>query len=141
MSTEPEPAGEELLGAARALRRRFSAALREHDIAPGQARALRTIAEDPGLRLSALAQALRIAPRSATQVMDALAERGLAARAPDPSDRRATRLLLTDAGARMLETIDRVRAVESDRFLAPLTAEDQAHLSRILRLLTEAPDA
>ena len=51
------------------------------------------------MRPGALAEHLRIAPRSATEVVDDLQERGLVERAPDPADRRATLVRLTEAGA------------------------------------------
>jgi DNA-binding MarR family transcriptional regulator len=42
------------------------------------------------MRLSELSEHLHIAPRSATEVVDALESRGLVRRRPDPDDRRAT---------------------------------------------------
>ena len=71
-------------------------ALADWEVTPGQARALRVLAGADGMRPSALADALRIAPRSATEVVDALEERGWVRREPDATDRRATRLVPTD---------------------------------------------
>src|SRR3954453_1449286 len=81
--------GDLLLRAARTLRRRFGAVLAPWDLSPRQARALRVVCSGDGVWLSVLADALRIAPRSATEVADGLQERGLVERAPDPRDRRA----------------------------------------------------
>lgn len=135
--TEPgeETTGELLMGAARALRRRFSAALEEYDVTPSQSRALRTIATEPGVRPSVVAERLRIAPRSVTEVIDALEARGLVVRELDPADRRATRVVATEEGRRLQKLIDRTRRAESERFLAELPSADRAELDRILRAL------
>lgn len=130
-----ESTGEMLMGAARVLRRRFAAALEKYDVTPAQSRALRVVGDHPDARLSQLAEALRIAPRSATEVVDALEDRGLVRRAPDPSDRRATCVALTPEGRRVLRVIDRARRTESERFLADLPLHDRSELDRILRQL------
>ena len=46
-----------------------------------------------------LAQALRCTPRNVTGLLDALQAAGLVARRPHPTDRRATIVTLTEAGA------------------------------------------
>ena len=130
-----ESTGDLLSGAARSLRRRFAAALKEHDVTPAQSRALRVIAREPGLRLATLAEHLRMAPRSATEVVDALQGGGLVARRPDPADRRATCVELTTQGERALHFVEEVRARESEAFLAPLSDQDRSALDRILRQL------
>ncbi|QIX26426.1 MarR family transcriptional regulator [Nocardioides sp. JQ2195] len=129
--------GDLLQAVARALRRRYGAAMAEWDIAPGQARALRLVHELEGPRLSVIAERLRMAPRSATEVIDALESRGLAQRTPDPTDRRATCVTVTDAGVLMCARIDEARAVAADEFLGGLTARDREELDRILRLLVD----
>lgn len=123
------------MGAARALRRRFAIALERYDVTPAQSRALRVVGQHPEARLSQLADALRIAPRSATEVVDALEERGLVRRIPDPSDRRATCVDLTNDGRRVLRVIDRTRQAEAERFLASLPQHDRSELERILKQL------
>ena len=126
-----------LMAVARVLRRRFADALDEYDVTPSQARALRTVADEPGIRLSALAERLRIAPRSATEVIDALESRGLVVREPDPADRRATRVSPTPAGRRLQLLIHDARHRELDGFADGLPARDRAELDRILRLLLD----
>ena len=77
-----EDLGEQLLRVARGLRRAWMVDLSEHDLSPHEARALRVAAErDPAPRLRELADSLRIAPRSVTDVVDpvAVAHRVLAA--------------------------------------------------------------
>ena len=57
------------------------------------------------MRLSELSDRLQIAARSTTEVIDALEARGLVGRRPDPGDRRATLVELTEHGAQMLDAI------------------------------------
>jgi DNA-binding MarR family transcriptional regulator len=51
------------------------------------------------MRQRDLADALRVSPRNVTGLLDALEATGFVARAPHPSDRRATLIQLTDKGA------------------------------------------
>ena len=70
---------------ARRVRRAYADALAEWHVTPSQSRALRVLSSRAeGMRPSVLAEELRIAPRSATEVVDALEERGWVARARRP---------------------------------------------------------
>ena len=64
------------------------------------------------MRLSELSDRLHIAPRSTTEVIDALESRGLIQRQPDPGDRRATLVEVTGRGASVL---DAIRGTEAER--------------------------
>lgn len=131
-----ETAGDLLMSAARALRKRYAAALAQWEITPGQGRALRIIvgAGEP-LRLSALADQLHIVPRSATEVADALEHRRLVVRRPDPLDRRATCIVATDEGERLAAVIEEARAAAAEDYLSVLPTADRTELARILRTL------
>ena len=134
--------GELLNQAVRSLRRNWAAELGAWDLSPHQARALRVVAESDGARLSDLARALRIAPRSATEVVDDLAAKGLVRREPSPSDRRAVLVHLTDSGRAVSDQVRRAREANSERFFARLSERDRADLSRILRrLMDDQPEA
>src|SRR3712207_9349079 len=103
----------------RAQRRRWREALAPWDLSPHQARALKVVSERDGVRLSDLAEALRIVPRSATEVADGLQERGLVERTPDPGDRRAVILRPTDQGRRTPREIAAGRAADPSAPFAP----------------------
>lgn len=134
---EPESLGDLLLASARALRREYAAALAglEPTVTPGQARALRVVIEHASPRLSVLAERLRIAPRSATEVVDALEALGLVQRQPDPTDRRAACVVPTEAGLRLGERAEATRQRAADRLLGVLPAGDREELTRLLRVL------
>ncbi|MGW4895915.1 MarR family winged helix-turn-helix transcriptional regulator [Kitasatospora sp. NPDC004240] len=122
------------------IRRRTTERLEPYGITPGQGRALRTLAHAPGceipdraMRLSDLADRLHIAPRSATTVVDALEEAGLVERTPDPADRRAVRIVLTESGWSAVERIGQVRYEVAQEYFGPVSPAEQELLLRALR--------
>lgn len=121
----------------RRLRHHARAQLSPWDLTPGQARALRSLAHHETLRPGELARHLHIAPRSATEVVDALEERGLVERSPDPADRRATLLALTEEGRELMGAWRAARRDEAERFFGALEPSDRNELTRILRLLAD----
>jgi DNA-binding MarR family transcriptional regulator len=131
--------GEAFGAVARRLRVASMAALARHDVTPSQVRAIRVLAayDSGGVRSKELAEHLRIAPRSTTEVVDALEEKGLVTRSPDPGDRRATLVSLSDRGRALAEEVRRTRGVESERIFDRLTQADREHLARILRKLQD----
>lgn len=137
MTTDAAALAETFWTVARGLRHRAKVALAPWDLSPSLARALSVLARDGDLRLSALAERLRIVPRSATEVVDDLQRRGLADRRPDPGDRRAVLVTLTAAGQETAGAIQRARQAEGERFFAALDESDRADLARVLRKLSE----
>lgn len=122
---------------ARRLRHQSREALAPWGVSPSQLRALDVLLRHGPVRPGGLAEHLHIAPRSATEVVDALAERGLVERRPDPADRRATHVVVTDAGTALGEAVRAARAAEADRVFAVLSEADRAELHRLLRRLAE----
>ena len=136
----PDSAGDESLSeafwdVARRLREMSQETLAPWDITPAHLRALRTLKRRGTMRLSELSDHLHIAPRSATEVVDALESRGLVRRLADPGDRRATLVEVTEHGAGLLETIRAARGTEAERVFGRLSPADRADLARILRKL------
>lgn len=102
--------------------------------------------EQPGpagakpMRLKDLAGHLRIAARSATEVVDQLEAKGLVSRTADPTDRRATLIVPTVAGKELFANISAERRDKSTEYFSQLSAQDRAELARILAQL-RAPQA
>ncbi|MBV9795413.1 MAG: MarR family transcriptional regulator [Actinobacteria bacterium] len=118
---------------ARRLRETSQETLAPWDITPAHLRALRVLRRHGTMRLSELSDYLHIAPRSATEVVDALESRGLVRRRPDPGDRRATLAELTEPGAEVLAAIrTAARGTEAERVFGSLSPADRAELARIL---------
>jgi DNA-binding MarR family transcriptional regulator len=119
----------------RQLRHQTQQALAPWDVTPSQARALGVLTRHGPVRLGALSEHLRIAPRSATEVVDSLAAAGLVERRADPVDRRATLVALTVRGDEVAAGIRAARAAEADDFFARLDEADRAALAAILEKL------
>jgi DNA-binding MarR family transcriptional regulator len=120
---------------ARAMRHGSRESLAPYDISPSHARALAVLSRGGAMRLSELSDHLRIAPRSTTEVVDQLQERGLVQRSPDPHDRRATLVTLTDSGGEVAAAVRAQRHAQSEQLFGVLAPADREELSRILRLL------
>lgn len=132
----------DLIGAvSRSIRRHMRGALAPFDMPPALARALRTLAQaNEPMRMSDLADALRIERRSATDVVEQLVERGLLERRADPHDKRATVIELTADGTRMVKAIAKIRASVSHKAAAPLEPAEVTELHRLLTKLLAADD-
>ena len=122
---------------ARQLRERSQETLAPWDITPAHLRALRTLRRHGTMRLSELSDHLQIAPRSTTEVVDALEARDLVRRRTDPSDRRATLVEVTEHGTDVLAAIRDTRGTEAGRVFGRLSPPDRAGLARILALLRD----
>jgi DNA-binding MarR family transcriptional regulator len=121
---------------ARQLRETSQETLAPWDITPSHLRALRVLTRHGVMRLSELSDHLHIAARSTTEVIDALEARGLVERRPDPDDRRATLVEVTEHGTSVLDAIRAARGTETERAFGRLSQTDRAHLARILRKLS-----
>ncbi|KAA0975182.1 MarR family transcriptional regulator [Paeniglutamicibacter gangotriensis] len=127
----------------RLLRHSWSQRLAPFELTPHQFRALHTLtrnAADPhsagGMRLKDVAERLRIAARSATEVIDHLEAKGLVARGADPVDRRATLVTLTDAGRELTEQVRTAHRAHTEDYFSRLDAAERAELARILGKLS-----
>ncbi|TIC78718.1 MarR family transcriptional regulator [Nocardioides sp. GY 10127] len=130
------------MSAARSLRRAVWHSAGEWDVAPAQAKALGVVCREAPVRISRLAERLHIAPRSATEVVDHLQERGLVLREPDPVDRRATCVVPTEEGRRLQALLAESRRQATEGYLAVLDDEERAVLDRLVRrlVLAERPE-
>ena len=108
-------------------------ALRPHGLtfARYEALVLLTFARSGRLPMRVMGERLQLHPTSVTNIVDRLQADGLVRRVPHPTDRRATLVEITDAGAAL-----RARATESvtavDFGLGGLDDEQQAQLTELL---------
>lgn len=91
-----------------------------------QLRALVVLAELPRLRPGVLADALGVAPSSATRICDRLVARGLIARSEAEPDRREVELALTKEGLKLVRTAMGLRRAALRELAARVLPEDRA---------------
>jgi len=140
--------GELLPFLGRRLRSQRTQELEPYGLTFAQNRAFGTVARalDAGteLRPSDLAERLGIAPRSATEVVDALQDKSLVQRTPSPNDRRATLLSLTEEGIalrqRMRRELARARRAKADDLFSVLSEKDRDTLTDLLRKVARTVD-
>lgn len=132
---EEETLSEAFWGVAHQLRHLRRETLAPWDIAPSHSRALGVLTRHGAMRLSELSDRLHIAARSTTEVVDGLQDRGLVERRPDPQDRRATLVALTDEGARVGQAIRASRDAEAEAYFSVLSEAERTDLTDILRKL------
>ncbi|MBE7700457.1 MarR family transcriptional regulator [Oerskovia sp. Sa1BUA8] len=129
-----------LHAAMRAVRREAGERLGRARTTPGQYRMLRALAHCDGpQRPSALACMLDVAPRSVTSKVDDAEAAGLVRRLPDPTDRRATLVELTEDGRRTLAAVAAERETSAGTLLSRLDADDRHELIRLLRVVADEP--
>lgn len=130
---------ESLMAVARRIRRSHMTALEPFGLNPSQSRALHVLArEQESMRLRDLAEHLRIVARSATDIVDSLEAAQLVTRQPDPSDRRAVLVTLTDTGRALLDRIDDARRQVSSEMFDGLESDERVELDRLLAKITES---
>lgn len=130
--TSSSDLGDQLFRITRRLRHAAASATEPLGLSPHQARALHVIGRADGARLSEIAERLRVAPRSTTEVVDALEAKELVARQPDPNDRRAVLVELTPHGREVLNRATDLRSHIHATAFAVLTDAEQDQLARLL---------
>ncbi|MEU3840136.1 MarR family transcriptional regulator [Streptomyces sp. NPDC028635] len=115
---------------------------RDLGITPAQSRLLRTLAHySTPPRMADLAERLEVVPRAVTTLVDALEGSGQVRRAPDPANRRVTRIELTDQGRATLRELHTARRSAAEEILAPLTQEQRAVFGDLLDTLIDGGPA
>ncbi|HIZ37427.1 MAG TPA: MarR family transcriptional regulator [Candidatus Ruania gallistercoris] len=117
------------------MRHGWARSLAEWELSPHQAMALRTAHAEDGGRVSDLAARLRIAARSATEVVDSLEERGLVRRCPSSTDRRAVLVQVTEEGRALAARVERARKEAQLAMFDRLDERERQQLEQLLRAL------
>ena len=117
---------------ARLFGRRFSHNGRRLGLTRAQCRTLARISRHEGINQAGLADLLEVRPMTLAQQIDRMEDSGWIERRPDPADRRARRLFLTDKARPILGRIRAVANQTRDEALARLSAPEQAQLMALL---------
>ncbi|UJF35159.1 MarR family winged helix-turn-helix transcriptional regulator [Paenibacillus hexagrammi] len=98
-------------------------------------RLLSMIADAGQIRMNDLAAKMGIKPMTVTQFVDALEKEGVLIRTPDPTDRRATLLQLTESAPPQMRKARQVFNELSENLLHGLSNEQRMQLYDILSVL------
>ena len=118
---------------ARLYGRRFDRNGRRLELTRAQCRTLGYLARNEGINQAGLADLLEIRPMTLVRQIDRMQEAGWIERRPDPTDRRARRLFLTDKARPILGRIWDVATETQDQILAGLSPDESDQLIDLLR--------
>jgi MarR family transcriptional regulator for hemolysin len=118
---------------ARLYGRRFDRNGRRLELTRAQCRTLGYLARNEGINQAGLADLLEIRPMTLVRQIDRMQEAGWIERRPDPTDRRARRLFLTDKARPVLGRIWDVASETQDQTLGALSPDEADQLIDLLR--------
>jgi DNA-binding MarR family transcriptional regulator len=136
---ESETIGMLLTDVSRLLRGAFDRKVNAMDlgITPGEARTLIQVALTEGIKQAEIATRMGIEPMTLSAYLDRLEATGLVARVPDPADRRAKNVVITEkAGPLLSELMTGLREM-MNAYTAGLDEETRAFLCSNLRILRD----
>jgi len=134
----PERVGERFLAVFHRLRRAADERMTASGLSLARTKVLRHLAESGPVRPGALASVCGVVPHSITDIVDGLERDGLAERQPDPADRRAKLIRLTDKGAAALTTAAATREHLLNTLFGALDAAERQNLLDLLDRLDTA---
>ncbi|GAA4549573.1 MarR family winged helix-turn-helix transcriptional regulator [Amycolatopsis samaneae] len=140
MSTEKAPTGAELADALRRIThvmRRYAGAPYARKGWPTAQVQLLLVVDMLGdrPRMGEVRERLGVTGRAITSAVDALERDGLLRREPDPTDRRASLLAITESGRERLKEIERIQRTHADDTFSVLEAEERRTLLELLSRL------
>ena len=117
---------------ARLYRRTLDSTLRDLGLTSLQWRTVARLRREPGMRQSELADLLEVEPITLSRMIDRLADGGMVCRKPDPNDRRAWNLYLTDKADSLIRQLQVEANHVEDRALAGLSPDERQVLAGLV---------
>lgn len=117
---------------ARLYRRTLDGTLRDLGMTSLQWRTVARLRREPGMRQSELADLLEVEPITLSRMIDRLADSGMVCRKPDPNDRRAWNLYLTDKADSLIRRLQIEANHVEDGALAGLNADERRVLAELV---------
>src|SRR5262245_9574218 len=127
----------ELGETSRQMRRLFNRRAAALGVTSAQWRVMFWLGRQPGSKQVELAEKLDVEPITAGRTIDRLEEAGLVERRPDPADRRAWRLYLTE---RAEPTVVRLRAIAEDVLAEVFEGVGEQEITALRRTLGQLRD-
>lgn len=128
-----------LVPLARAYRRHLDRELADLSLSHSSALAVMLLGRmEDGVRQGALAEQLGVEPPTVVPMLDQIERAGLAERRPDPADKRAKTLHLTDAGRTLAAAAEARSAEIRSALFAGIDPAEIAVASKVLERLAQA---
>ena len=136
----PEQVGERYLAVHHRMFRAVNDEMAGCGLSVARTKVLRRLCEQGPTRQSVLAADFALSPHSITDIVDGLERLGLAERRPDPVDRRAKLVAITDAGRTALDVANATWERLLTQSFGSLSEADRETLLRLLGSLDEAAE-
>jgi DNA-binding MarR family transcriptional regulator len=136
----PEQVGERYLAVHHRMFRAVNDEMAGCGLSVARTKVLRRLCEQGPTRQSVLAADFALSPHSITDIVDGLERLGLAERRPDPVDRRAKLVAITDAGRTALDAANATWERLLTQIFGSLSQGDRETLLRLLGSLDEAAE-
>jgi DNA-binding MarR family transcriptional regulator len=124
-----------LADVARLLRRNFNRRAQALGLTQPQWQALARLSQNQGMNQACLADLLEVQPITLARLVDRLAAAGWVERRPDPDDRRAQRLYLTEQAEPLLDDIRELASATREEALAGLGDRERRQLIEALKTI------
>ncbi|HEV2256312.1 MAG TPA: MarR family winged helix-turn-helix transcriptional regulator [Streptosporangiaceae bacterium] len=132
---------EQFRAIARATHNRTNARMSAAGLSLARFRVLSALQAGGRMRMNELSAALGVVPRTVTTIVDALENDGMVARRPDPADRRATLLEISQEGRSQLLRFRAMHDSAAAELFDVLSVTEKRQLARLLHRLQAAADA
>lgn len=106
-------------------------------LSPAQFEVLGYVSKKSDVSVKDIAQALKITPSAATQLVEPLVQEGCILRNTDPSDRRSVMLHISPVGKKELVTVNHAKVAWMSQILEPLSDEELITLVTLLEKITQ----
>ena len=139
-SEPPESVVDAVLSASRVLVAVAARSLSDvgEEVTLTQYRTLLVLASRGPQNLAGLAEAVGVTPATATRMCDRLVRKGLIRRREERGDRRLLRVVLSEKGRGLVDTVTDRRRREIERMMSEIPPEEQVVLVQALRRLAAA---
>ena len=138
---DPEDLADAFFTVAHGLKRTVNARVQHTGLSLARLRVLFQLTERSTIRMGELSACVDVAPRTMTSTVEAMERDGLVQRRPDPHDRRATIVSITDAGRGSFAEGRRQQAIAIADVFEALDVEARLALKGVLDELLRAADA
>jgi len=127
-----------LTKAQNAVQQLFKAELAPYGVTPGQYAVLKCLWDENGQTAKQLSERLYLDGSTVTGILDRMENKSLITRQPDPKDRRAVRVMLTEQGRALAEPVNAAIERANQKALERLNPQESALLKKLLEELNHS---